>query len=73
MTTLDQFLPPTTVKTKKDTGIDIEEKCSNPHCGKKLSPKDPIYTLRVRGKEGKYCPACAKAILRPQENTEENL
>jgi len=68
--TLDKYFPPSTVKPKKDTGIDIEVKCSNPHCGKKISPKEPIYTLRIKGKDATYCQACAKTILRPKENIE---
>jgi len=64
--TLDKFLPPHTVKREP-------EKCSNPRCRKPLSPKEPKYTLRIKGKENAYCQTCAKAILKPQEKTEENL
>jgi hypothetical protein len=67
--TLDSFLPPSVVKPKKDTGIYVEEKCSNPRCCKKIPFAEPKYTLRVKGKENVYCQACAKTILRPQENT----
>jgi len=69
--TLDKYFPPSTVKPKKDTGIDVEVKCSNPRCRKKLSAKEPIYTLRIKGKDSTYCQACAKAILRPQEKAED--
>lgn len=70
--TLDQFLPPTVVKPRKDTGIDVvEEKCFNPRCRKKFSPKEPLYRLRLKGKENAYCQACAQAILRPQEKVEK--
>jgi len=70
---LDRFLPPTAVKPKHDQGIFVEERCSNPQCRKILGPKVAKYTLRIKGKEEPYCPDCAKKILRPQENTEQNL
>jgi hypothetical protein len=62
---LDRFLE----KNSQHAGV--EERCSNPKCRRVL--KDIKYTLTVRGKEGVYCQLCAKQILRPQENTEENL
>jgi len=69
--TLDLWLPPEIVKPKQDTGIFVEERCSNPRCRKILGVKEPKYVLRIRGKEAPYCRACAKVILRPQEQTEE--
>jgi len=69
--TLDNFFPPTVVKPlKKDSGIYIEEKCSNPKCGKKIPFAEPLVRILTKGKEKPYCQACAKAILRPQENAE---
>jgi len=68
---LDRFLPPTAVKPKQDSGIFVEERCSNPHCRKILGSKEAKYVLRIKGKEGVYCQTCAKKILRPHENTEE--
>jgi len=68
--TLDQFLPPTPAK-QKDTGIDVvEEKCSNPKSHKKLSYKEPTYKITIDGDEKTYCQACAKKIMKPQEDAE---
>jgi len=67
--TLDKFLP---FATKPREPI-ITEKCSNPRCQKTLSPKEPKYVLKIKGKENTYCQTCAKAILRPQEKSEESL
>jgi len=71
--TLDQFMPPTIVKSKPDSGIFVEERCSNPKCGKILGLKEPKYTIRSKGKEAVYCRDCAKAILPkpPKPETEE--
>ena len=69
--TLDQFLPPYATKPRQDPGISVEERCTE--CGNKLSFKEPKYILRIKGKEGPYCPRCAKKILRPLENTEASL
>ena len=68
--TLDQFLPPATVKPRHDTGIYVKDRCSNPKCNKQIPVTEPKYTLRIKGKEAVYCQACAKAILHPQETTE---
>lgn len=68
--TLDAFFPPTVIK-KPDSGIFVEERCSNPYCRKILTVKEPKYTLRIKGKEAPYCMACAKKILRPQEEEQE--
>ncbi|MFB0523163.1 MAG: hypothetical protein ACETV1_05310 [Candidatus Bathyarchaeia archaeon] len=68
--TLDRFLPPT-AKSKQAPGISDKEKCAD--CGNELSPKEMTYKLSIRGKEKKYCPGCAKRILRPQENSELDL
>jgi len=70
---LDRFLPPSVVKTKQDQAVVIEDRCSNPRCKRKIPFNEPKYTLRVKGKEGLYCQTCAKRILRPEENTEQNL
>jgi len=71
-TTLDSFFPgPHAVP--KSTEVEPRDRCSNPKCRRELSPKEPKYTLRIKGKESVYCQPCAKAILHPQENTEENL
>jgi len=70
---LDNWLDPTVVKPKSDTGITVEERCSNPKCRKILKPPTIIYRLRIKGKIEPYCQECAKAKLRPQENSEENL
>jgi len=70
--TLDRFLPPSQVKPKPSE-VFVEERCTNRKCRKILKITDIKYTLKVKGKEGIYCPDCAKKILRPQENTEENL
>lgn len=67
--TLDQFLPPTPVKTR-DTGIYVKDRCSNPKCGKEIPFTEPKYTLKIKGKEAVYCQACAQAILYSQENNE---
>jgi len=57
MSTLDAFLQP----------HHVEERCSNPKCRKILGAKEPKYTIRFKGKEGKeappYCRECARAIL----------
>jgi len=71
--TLDKFFPPTVVKAKQDSGVFVQERCSNPRCRKILGAKEAKYVLRIKGKEAPYCSACAKKILRPQENTETNL
>jgi len=68
---LDKWLPQ---QPKQEAKPAVEgDKCSNPKCGKILSPKEPKYILRRKGKENTYCQACAKAILRPQEKVEEDL
>lgn len=76
MSTLDAFLPPQLVKPKQvDSGIYVEERCSNPKCRKILGAKEPKYTIRFKGKEAPYCRECAKAILpkpKPQETEEGN-
>jgi len=71
--TLDRFFPPTAVKPKQDSGVFVQERCSNPKCRKILGPKVAKYVIRIKGKEQPYCQDCAKKILRPQENTETNL
>jgi hypothetical protein len=68
---LDKFLPPYQVKPKQDPKITVRDKCAK--CGKPILSTEPKYTLRVKGKEGFYHQTCAKQILRPQENMEENL
>jgi len=70
---LDQFFPPTVVKPKQDSQLFVEERCANPKCRKILKILAIKYTLTIKGKTGTYCQACAKKILRPQENTEQNL
>jgi len=68
---LDRFLPPTAVKPKQDTGIFVEERCANPRCRKIL--KGVKYHLTIKGITAPYCQECAKAKLRPQENSEESV
>lgn len=70
---LDKFLPPTLTKSKKDSGIFIQERCSNPKCRKILGSKVVKYTLRIKGEDKPYCSNCAKQIIRPQESTEADL
>jgi len=69
--TLDRFLPPFQTKPKQDEKIIVQDKCAK--CGNPISLTEPKYTLKIKGKEGKYHQTCAKQILRPHENTEENL
>lgn len=70
--TLDQFLPPTVVKSRPDSGIFVEERCSNPKCRKILGPTVIKYTLRVKGEKKPYCRECARAIMpKPKPETEE--
>ena len=72
MSTLDAFLPPQIVKPKQfDSGIHVEERCSNPKCRKILGAKEPKYTLRFKGKEEPYCRECARAILPKPKPTKE--
>jgi len=70
---LDRFLPPTVAKPKQDSAVFIQERCANPKCRKILKVTDPKYTLRIKSKNAVYCSACAKKILHPQEDREENL
>ena len=71
---LDQFLGPAIVKPKQvDIGVYVEERCSNAHCRKILGSKEPKYELSIKGIKKPYCRACAKKILGPQEESEENL
>lgn len=70
---LDRFLPPSAVKPKQDPAITIQDKCANPKCRRKIPLNEPKYTLRIKGKEAVYCQTCAKKILHPHENTEENI
>jgi len=46
------------------------ETCSNQNCHKKLSPKDPKFTLTIKGVSKLYCMACYKAKLKPLEEAE---
>lgn len=71
--TLDKFLPPSMAKPKQDTGVFVEERCANPKCRKILKITDIKYTLAVKGEKKTYCQICAKKILRPHENTEQDL
>jgi len=68
---LDKWLPQQPTKPKEENSVG--ERCSNPKCQKPITPKEPKYMVRIKGKENTYCQACAKAILRPQEKVEENL
>lgn len=68
---LDQFLPPYPTRPKQDTAIFVQDKCSK--CGTLIPITEPKYTLKIKGKEAPYCSKCAKKILRPQENIEENI
>lgn len=70
--TLDRFLSPSAVKPKTSQ-VYAEERCANLKCRKILKKTDTKYRLIVKGKEAVYCQPCGKHILRPQENTEENL
>jgi len=71
--TLDRFLPPSKVKPNQRSEIFVEERGANPKCRKILKITDVKYTLRIKGKKEPYCQNCAKKILRPQENREENV
>ena len=72
MSTLDAFLPPQLVKpNQRDSGIYVEERCSNPKCRKILGAKEPKYEIRVKGKVTPYCRECARAILPKPKKTEE--
>lgn len=75
MSTLDAFLQPQLVKpNQRDSGIYVEERCSNSNCRKILGVKEPKYTIRAKGKEEPYCRECARAILpkpKPEEASEE--
>ena len=71
--TLDQFFGPTVVKPNQKSEVYVEERCANPKCRKILKIPDIKYTITVKSKTGTYCQPCAKKILRPQENTEQNL
>jgi DNA-directed RNA polymerase subunit RPC12/RpoP len=66
--TLDKYLPPYETKPKP-SAVSVEETCTK--CGKPISP--PKYTLKIKGEEKPYCRDCAKKILKPQENSEENV
>jgi len=68
---LDKFLP--IDKSKLDAGTLGEERCASPKCRKILKVTDIKYTITVKGEKKIYYQACAEEILRPQENTEENL
>jgi DNA-directed RNA polymerase subunit RPC12/RpoP len=73
MSTLDQFFPPTVVKSKGGSGIYVEERCSNSKCGKILKATEPKYVIKVKGKEKPYCMECARKILpkpKPKETDE---
>lgn len=70
--TLDAFLPPMMVNKKPSMIHVVEERCANPRC-RKLLKNEIKYTLRKKGKEETYCQACAKAILRPEEEKEESI
>lgn len=47
------------------------ERCENPACRKPLTPKVVKVELTRKGVRKVYCQACAKAILRPQEQAAE--
>lgn len=72
-TTLDSFLP--YVPAPQSTAA--EPKCFK--CSKAMSDKETWYWLKTKetkGTKGKtelHCQSCAKQVLRPQEDTEENL
>ena len=59
--TLDAFLQPQLVKPKQtDSGVYVEERCSNTKCRKILGAKEPKYEIRVKGKVTPYCRECAE-------------
>lgn len=70
---LEKWLPPVAVRKKEDPAVVVkaEEKCVK--CGNPISDKEPKFRLRIKGKENPYCMSCAKKILQPKENSEEDL
>lgn len=60
---LDTFLP-------KQAPKPVEQRCDNPKCRRILGPSVVKYELTRNGKKTTYCQPCAKAILRPQEETQ---
>jgi len=62
---LDLFLPSTANQKP------VEERCAGPGCRKII--RGVKYALTIKGETKSYCAACAKRILRPQENSEADL
>lgn len=63
---LDAFLPPSVVKPKskpKQENLVVQERCSNPKCGKLIPLNEPTYTLRIKGVEKVFCADCAREKL----------
>jgi hypothetical protein len=52
---------------KRDSGIFVEEECSNPRCRKKLGIREPKYVLRIGAKRKPYCRDYARALMGPPE------
>jgi hypothetical protein len=69
VSTLDQYFQ----VPKKEESTAIADRCANPRCRKVISCTETKYTLTIKGKDIVYCQGCAKKILQPQENSEENL
>jgi hypothetical protein len=59
---LDNFLP-------KQPPKPVEQRCDNPKCRKVLGINVVKYELERKGKKQTLCQTCAKALLRPQEET----
>jgi len=70
--TLDAFLGPQIVKPKQDSGIFVQEKCSD--CGQLLGANKPMYALKIKGEVKPYCRDCARKRLpkpKPKEEQQE--